>query len=82
MRHRYDESPKGAREESLRRVSRLTWRTSQLGVLATVGFAVVFARTAPAPAASVHPAPTRDRHPDRPRLPDGGGHRGHREAAG
>lgn len=57
MRHRYDESPSGAREESLRRVSRLTWRSSQLGVLATVGLAVLFARTAPAPAASVQPAP-------------------------
>ena len=58
MRHRYDESPAGAREESLRRVSRLTWRTGQLGALATVGFAVVFARTAPAPVANVQPAPT------------------------
>lgn len=57
MRHRYDESPGRAREETLRQVRRLTWRTTQLGALATVGFAIVFARTAPAPAANVQPAP-------------------------
>lgn len=57
MRHRYHESPNGAREESLRRVSRLTWRTGQVGVLASVGFAIMIARTAPAPAANVRPAP-------------------------
>ncbi len=74
MRHRYHESPGGAREESLRRVSRLTWRTGQLGALATVGFAVVFARTAPAPAANVpaanvQPTPTLSVIPTGPGYP-------------
>src|SRR5215469_4800428 len=53
MRDSYEDSPEAARESGLRRLRRLTWRTTQLGALATVGFAIVFARTAPAPAASV-----------------------------
>ncbi len=57
MRDSYEDSPAGAREAGLRRLRRLTWRTTQLGALATVGFAIVFARTAPAPAANAQPAP-------------------------
>src|SRR5215472_13269491 len=53
MRDSYEDSPAATRESGLRRLHRLTWRTTQLGALATVGFAVVFARTAPAPAANV-----------------------------
>ena len=44
-----------ARFRGLRRLSRLTWRATQLGVLATVGFAAVFARTAPAATVSSQP---------------------------
>src|SRR5579871_1710221 len=45
----YPYDPAGqARSSGLRRLSRLTWRAAQLGTMATVGFAVVFARTAPA----------------------------------
>jgi hypothetical protein len=58
MRDSYEDSPAGAREAGLRRLGRLTWRTTQLGALATVGFAIVFARTAPAPAASAQTTPT------------------------
>ena len=55
----YDDDPAGqARSHGLRRLSRLTWRATQLGAMATVGFAVVFARTAPAATVSAHPAPT------------------------
>jgi hypothetical protein len=57
MRDSYEDSPAGTREAGLRRLGRLTWRTTQLGALATVGFAIVFARTAPAPAANVQTAP-------------------------
>ena len=54
--HPYD--PAGqARSSGLRRLSRLTWRATQLGTVATVGFAVVFARTAPAATVTGHPAP-------------------------
>ena len=54
----YDHDPPGqARSHGLRRLSRLTWRTTQLGALATVGFAVLFARTAPAATVSGHTAP-------------------------
>ena len=46
-----------ARFRGLRRLSRLTWRAAQLGALATVGFAAVFARTAPAATvSSQHPS--------------------------
>src|SRR5215471_12783367 len=55
MRDSYEDSPAGAREAGLRRLGRLTWRTAQLGALATVGFAIVFARTASAPAANLTP---------------------------
>src|SRR5215471_2319367 len=55
----YDDDPAGlARSHGLRRLSRLIWRATQLGAIATVGFAVVFARTAPAATVSSHPAPT------------------------
>src|SRR5215472_18474577 len=53
MRDSYEDSPAATRESGLRRLRRLTWRTSQLGAVATVGFAIVFARTAPTPAANV-----------------------------
>jgi hypothetical protein len=43
------ETPAGtARDDGLRRLSRLTWRTTQLSALAAATFAIVFARTAPA----------------------------------
>ena len=52
-----DYEPVGeARSRGLRRLSRLTWRATQLGVLGTVGFAALFARTAPAATVSSHPA--------------------------
>jgi hypothetical protein len=52
-----DYDPAGeARFRGLRRLSRLIWRATQLGVLATVGFAAVFARTAPAATVSSQPA--------------------------
>jgi hypothetical protein len=57
MRDSYEDSPAGTRDAGLRRLGRLTWRTTQLGALATVGFAIVFARTAPAPAANVQTVP-------------------------
>ena len=57
MRDSYEDSPAETREAGLRRLGRLTWRTTQLGALATVGFAIVFARTAPAPAANVQTTP-------------------------
>jgi hypothetical protein len=55
----YDHDPDQAgqaRSHGLRRLSRLTWRATQLSALATVGFAVLFARTAPAATVSSHPA--------------------------
>lgn len=70
MRDSYQDSPEQARDASLRRLGRLTWRTTQIGALATVGFAVVFARNVPAktvsvqtpasakPTASASPTPT------------------------
>jgi hypothetical protein len=56
MRDSYQDSPAQARDAGLRRLSKLTWRTTQLGALATIGFAVLFARSAPAKTASVQPA--------------------------
>lgn len=53
----WDEPPDAARSAGLRRLSRLTWRATQLGAIATVGFATLFARSAPAQTASSHPAP-------------------------
>ena len=44
----WDEPPDAVRAAGLRRLSRLTWRATQLGAIATVGFATLFARTAPA----------------------------------
>ncbi|HJZ29018.1 MAG TPA: hypothetical protein VJ370_22275, partial [Streptosporangiaceae bacterium] len=51
MRNRYEppEGPPGAaRSAGLRRLSRLTWRATQLSAVTAVGFATLFARTAPA----------------------------------
>jgi hypothetical protein len=65
-----------ARSRGLRRLSRLTWRATQLGVIATVGFAAVFARTAPAVTASSQPAPKATVTPSPHRAspsPGGGG---------
>ena len=56
MRDSYQDSPAQARDAGLRRLGKLTWRTTQLGALATVGFAVVFARSAPAKTANVQTA--------------------------
>ena len=58
MRDSYQDSPAQARDAGLRRLSRLTRRTTQLGALAAVGFAFVFARSAPAKTANVQPAPS------------------------
>ena len=41
-------APKAARAAGLRRLSRLTWRATQLSAVTAVGFATLFARTAPA----------------------------------
>jgi hypothetical protein len=58
MQDRLDYDPAGqARSYGLRRLSRLTWRAAQLGTMVTVGFAVLFARTAPAATVSGHLAP-------------------------
>jgi hypothetical protein len=77
MQERYD--PAGeARFRGLRRLSRLTWRTTQLGVFATVGFAAVFARTAPVATVSSQPAPkvtvTPSAYRASPTPSPGGGH--------
>jgi hypothetical protein len=58
MRDRYQDSPGETRDVSVRRLGRLTWRATQLGTLAAVGFAVVFARNAPAATTSVQHPPT------------------------
>ena len=42
-----DPSP-GSRAGGLRRLSRLTWRTTQLSAIAAAAFALLFARSAPA----------------------------------
>src|SRR5215472_2096781 len=55
-----------ARSAGLRRLSRLTWRATQLGALATVGFATLFARTAPAQTVSSPPHPTPSTHVSSP----------------
>jgi hypothetical protein len=41
--------PEEARDESLRRLGKLTWRAVQLSAVAAAGFAILFVRTAPAP---------------------------------
>src|SRR6516162_6892945 len=46
------EEPGAARTAGLRRLSRLTWRATQLSAVTTVGFATFFARTAPAQTAA------------------------------
>src|SRR5215469_5144123 len=43
-----------ARTAGLRRLSRLTWRATQLSAVTAVGFATLFARTAPARTAAGH----------------------------
>jgi len=53
----FDEPPAATRDDGLRRLSRLTWRTTQLSALAAATFAIVFARTAPTQAASSSPVP-------------------------
>jgi hypothetical protein len=53
----YPDPPGATRDLGLRRLGKLTWRTIQLGALATVGLAIVFAKTATAPAANVQVAP-------------------------
>ena len=40
-------APEAARAAGLRRLSRLTWRATQLSAITAVGFAALFARTAP-----------------------------------
>ena len=47
-RHELPEEPPGAaRSAGLRRLSLLTWRATQLSAVTAVGFATLFARTAP-----------------------------------
>jgi hypothetical protein len=41
--------PEEARDESLRRLGKLTWRAAQVSAVAAAGFAILFVRTAPAP---------------------------------
>jgi len=43
---RYDEPAGEARSQGLRRLSKLTWRATQLSAVAAVGFAALFAHTA------------------------------------
>ncbi len=47
-----DDPADRTRTDGLRRLSRLTWRATQLSALGAAAFAVVFARTAPAQTAS------------------------------
>ena len=44
-----EEQPGATRAAGLRRLSRLTWRATQLSAVTAVGLATLFARTAPAP---------------------------------
>src|SRR5260370_2793665 len=46
------EQPGAARATGLRRLSRLTWRATQLSAVTAVGLATLFARTAPAQTAA------------------------------
>ncbi|MFI5080630.1 MAG: hypothetical protein ACHQCE_06140 [Streptosporangiales bacterium] len=46
-----EEQPGATRAAGLRRLSRLTWRATQLSAVTAVGLATLFARTAPAPTA-------------------------------
>lgn len=60
-----------SRADGLRRLARLTWRTTQLSAIAAAAFAILFARSAPAQTASSQrpvrpsstPAPTADPTP-------------------
>ena len=58
---RLDDPGGSSRAEGLRRLSKLTWRTTQLSAIAAAAFAVLFARGAPAHTASsqtaVKPSP-------------------------
>ena len=49
---RFDEAAGDSRGHGLRRLSRLTWRTTQLSAIAAAAFAVLFARSAPVHTAS------------------------------
>src|SRR5260370_40169150 len=49
---RFDQAPAATRDGGLRRLSRLTWRTTQLSAVAAAAFAILFARTAPPQATS------------------------------
>jgi hypothetical protein len=81
----YDYDPAGeTRAHGLRRLSRLTWRATQLGALTTVGFALLFARTAPAatvnhpaPKATANPSPTASPSPSPSPTPSAHRHRHH-----
>jgi hypothetical protein len=58
MHDRYEPNPAATdRDNGLRRLSRLTWRSAQLGALAAAAFAILFARTAPTHATSQAPVP-------------------------
>ena len=47
-----EQQPGAARSAGLRRLSRLTWRATQLSAVTAVGLATLFARTAPAQTAA------------------------------
>src|SRR6516164_2991735 len=50
MRYKYEtpeEPPEATRSAGLHRLSRLTWRATQLSAVTAVGFVTLFARTAP-----------------------------------
>src|SRR5216684_642362 len=53
---RLDQAPAAARDGGLRRLSRLTWRTTQLSAVAAAAFAILFARTPPTQAPAAQPA--------------------------
>jgi hypothetical protein len=44
--------PEAVRDQNLRRLARLTWRTAQLSAVAAAAFVVLFVRSAPAPVAT------------------------------
>jgi hypothetical protein len=54
----FDEPAGEARRQGLRRLSKLTWRATQLSAIAAVGFAALFAHTAHAQTVST-PAPAK-----------------------
>ena len=70
---RRSHSPGAARDDGLRRLSRLTWRATQLSAITAVGFATLFARSAvahtiSAPKPVVRPSPHASRAPARVRA--------------